>query len=55
MPLCTCLDSNINVGHFQYEKGKERNKNTEDRASLVAQWLRICLPKIGRASCRERV
>ena len=31
---------------------------SQSGASLVAQWLRICLPmqgKIGRASCRERV
>ena len=33
------------------------NCKTLMRASLVAQWLRICLPmqEIGRASCRERV
>ena len=26
---------------------KEQGKNLQDRASLVAQWLRICLPMQG--------
>ena len=43
------------LGGFMAQK--EQNK-IQPRASLVAQWLRICLlmqGKIGRASCRERV
>ena len=55
--LCSCFtDEETQAKRVQNVKTNRRNKTPGSRTSLVAQWLRICLPMQGtwaRALVRE--